>query len=115
MRGFFLPENFRSSEIAQDKTYTISVGEGAIATGDILGFSRAGETDVRRVHIGIARRIAQAEIDVVHNAKLIGKVTFWPLVEFQRYDAYEVLRFIKRPIREVPELLLPHLPDFGLR
>jgi len=109
--GFFIPDQFRSSDFADDTAYTkrIDYIHQPIQTGDIIGLWRKGETNTKRIHLGVLRWNKDEEIvEVIHASKDKKSVVVSHIGALLLDPKYESIAFIKRATFRKRRLHNPH-------
>lgn len=104
--GFYIPDYYRSSEFFLDpEGYLNSVGypENTLRSGDILGFSKDFNTDVKRIHLGVVR-IANGATEILHIYPDKEGVAVMTIQEITNNKSHRQVRFAKRPIQFHPSL-----------
>lgn len=112
LRGFYLPQEYRSSEACEDPgNYLKRVSLDETRTGDIIGLATDGERDNKRIHLGIVSR--NGDLSVVHNSRSFGRVAVTPLDWFAEQG--QVVVFTATPTAENPVTKRPEITKiFGL-
>jgi len=108
--GNKLPDYFRSSDFAEDTSYTKSIDywRESIQTGDIIGFWRKGETNTKCIHLGVLRWNKEEEIvEVLHASRDKKSVVVSHIGELLLNPRYESIAFVKRGIVWKRELYKP--------
>lgn len=113
--GFFIPDyRCRALEISEDTNYTEHLDHQTqpLQTGDIIGFTRVGETDMKQAHLGIIRMHPHTqEIDIVHATRLTGKVEATSIENIMRESQYATIAFVKRPTFPLQGLINPQAQE----
>lgn len=105
-RGFELPR-VRSSELYADRDFTLPVSDLSKAqTGDLIGLTRPDKEDFRGIHVGVLL-VSTEGINIVHNARHVGRAVVQPLDEARQYLHHSRVAWIKRPVVANPTLAQP--------
>jgi hypothetical protein len=94
----------RSAELFADLSYTEPVpGLEEARTGDIIFLTREGQSDPRRLHIGILFRDSGGKLSLIDNARHVGFARHVELAEAMEDPRHTIVAGIKRPIIDNPQ------------